>query len=97
MKKKAERKKVNNMKYLKVRERGEWEELKKIDKKSDAQAVYRHIRETHTFLTDENHKWEDTDHSIVINRNDKSPRLHNLTPVWARLTDFWFAIQYKVE
>lgn len=56
---------------------------------------YEHLRRTHSFLTDDNHAWEDEGDCIVIRRNDKSPAQHPLTPEWAK-DDFWFSLPYKV-
>lgn len=56
---------------------------------------YEHVRATHTFLTDDNHTWEDTGESIVIRKNENSPEDHLLTPSWARDMGFWFACDYR--
>lgn len=58
---------------------------------------YDYIRRTHSFLTDTNHDYKDTGDSIVIYRNENSPELHPITPVWARYDNFWFGVQYKYE
>ena len=59
--------------------------------------IYNYIRRTHHFLTDDNHIMEDTGESIIILRNKKSPKYHPLTPMWARITNYWFSIPYKKD
>ena len=56
---------------------------------------YEHIRETHTFLTDDNHTYKDTGNSIVVYRNENSPAYHSLTPAWAKWDNIWFTVYYK--
>lgn len=69
-----------------------------------AQAAYLAIRQTHEFLTDENHthqavdrvtKWaghESHFHSIEILRNERSTPYSG--PAWAE-TPYWIAVQYR--
>lgn len=62
--------------------------------KLEGETPYEHVRKTHTFLTDDNHKWEDTGDSIVIKRNENSPEYHPLTPEWAK-GEYWFSLPYR--
>lgn len=57
---------------------------------------YEHTRETHHFLNDDNHEFEDTGHSIVIKRNENSPEYSKFTPDWAK-GKFWFSMRYRIN
>ena len=56
---------------------------------------YKHIRETHSFLTDDNHTYEDKGDRIKIKRNQNSPEYHALTPEWAK-NEWWFTCYYRL-
>lgn len=59
---------------------------------------YEHVRETHHFLTDDNHTYEDTGESIIVKRNENSPAQHPITPFWAKAGagDYWFSCPYRI-
>ena len=65
--------------------------------KLENETPYEHIRRTHTFLTDDNHTWQDTGQSIVVYFNENSPPGSSIAPSWATRNpgDFWFSMPYS--
>lgn len=64
---------------------------------TNGKTPYEYVRETHEFLTDDNHDYKDEGDRIVIYRNEKSPPQHPITPWWARAGagDYWFSNLYR--
>lgn len=62
---------------------------------TEGKLPYEHIRETHEFLTDDNHDHKDNGESITILRNENSTPFHPLTPSWARDSKVWFSNRYR--
>lgn len=76
---------------------------------SPAEAAYLAVRETHRFLTDDNHGWRVEEggfewggkvvrrRSIVVSRNERSPWPHPLAPDWSVNDEFWFGVSFSEE
>jgi len=78
-----------------------------VDAQNIATAAYMAIRQTHDFLTDDNHTWDAGERdthwggkpikftSVRIYRNAKSEAEWPYTGPPALATDYWFSVEYR--
>ena len=85
-------------------------ETHSVEESALERAAYAAVRQTHAFLTDDNHTWEvnrdpivvgetetQTNPAIVVKKNERSPARSALAPAWVQdgAGVFWFAVPFK--
>lgn len=80
--------------YFVVKQHYGWER-RFIKAKSKKDAIYKIVRKDHDFLTDDNHSYKVTKHSVQIIRNKNSTK-PAFSPWWysSDIGDIWFSVYF---